>query len=58
MYELKLVTAIILSHFQLSLTDKRPVHPVRRGITIIPSGGVKMVVTKKAKIKRQTILSS
>ena len=56
MYELKLVTAIILSHFQLSLTDKRPVHPVRRGITIVPSGGVKMVVTKKAKVKKQTRL--
>ncbi|MEH2391594.1 MAG: cytochrome P450 [Nostoc sp.] len=56
MYELKLVTAIILSHFQLTLTDKRPVHPVRRGITIVPSGGVKMVVTKKAKVKKQTRL--
>ena len=58
MYKIKLVTAIILSYFELSLTDKRPVHPVRRGITIVPSGGVKMVVTKKAKLKRQTILSS
>ncbi|WP_238845532.1 cytochrome P450 [Nostoc edaphicum] len=58
MYELKLVTAIILSNFQLTLTDKRPVYPVRRGITIVPSGGVKMVVTKKAKLKRQTILST
>ncbi|MEH2290829.1 cytochrome P450 [Nostoc sp.] len=58
MYELKLVTAIILSNFELSLADKRPVHPVRRGITIVPSGGVKMVVTKKAKLKRQTILST
>ncbi len=56
MYELKLVTAIILSHFQLSLTDKHPVHPVRRGITIVPSGGVKMVVTKKAKLKKPTRL--
>ncbi|WP_375470070.1 cytochrome P450 [uncultured Nostoc sp.] len=56
MYELKLVTAIILSHFQLTLTDKRPVHPVRRGITIVPSGGVKMFVTEKAKIKIQTRL--
>ncbi|MEH2119546.1 cytochrome P450 [Nostoc sp.] len=56
MYELKLVTAIILSNFELTLTDKRPVHPVRRGITIVPSGGVKMVVTKKAKLKKQTRL--
>lgn len=58
MYEIKLVTAIILSRFELSLTDKRPVHPVRRRITIVPSGGVKMVVTKKAKLKKQTILST
>ncbi|KAB8332612.1 cytochrome P450 [Scytonema tolypothrichoides VB-61278] len=53
MYEMKLVTATILSRVQLSLADKRPVRPVRRGITIVPSGGVGMVVTnqiKKAKV--------
>lgn len=44
MYEMKLVLATILSRFQLSLVDNRPVHPVRRGITIVPSGGVKMEV--------------
>ncbi|MBP5971937.1 cytochrome P450 [Brasilonema sp. CT11] len=53
MYEMKLVTATILSRFQLELTDKHPVRPVRRGITIVPSGGVQMVVTNqinKAKV--------
>jgi cytochrome P450 family 110 len=44
MYELKLVLATILMRFQLELADNRPVRPVRRGITIVPSGGVKMVV--------------
>ncbi|MFH7025032.1 MAG: cytochrome P450 [Heteroscytonema crispum UTEX LB 1556] len=45
MYEMKLVLATILSHFQLQLAEKRPVNPVRRGITIVPSGGVPMLVT-------------
>lgn len=46
MYEMKLVLATILSRFGLALKDKRPVHPVRRGITIVPSSsGVQMVVT-------------
>ncbi|KYC43363.1 cytochrome P450 [Scytonema hofmannii PCC 7110] len=44
MYELKLVLATILSRFQLALVDNHPVHPVRRGITIVPSGGVKMTI--------------
>ena len=37
MYEMKLVLATILSRFGLALADQRPVHPVRRGITIVPS---------------------
>ncbi|MBD2606650.1 cytochrome P450 [Scytonema hofmannii FACHB-248] len=44
MYEMKLIIATILSNFQLALTDNNPVHPTRRGITIVPSGGVQMVV--------------
>ncbi|MEC4817260.1 MAG: cytochrome P450 [Scytonema sp. PMC 1069.18] len=47
MYEMKLVLATILSRFQLSLADQRPVYPVRRGITIVPSGGVSMVVSNR-----------
>ncbi|YAF98761.1 MAG: cytochrome P450 [Nodularia sp. CChRGM 3473] len=47
MYEMKLVLATLLTQFQLILADKCPVYPVRRGITIVPSGGVPMIVTKK-----------
>ncbi|MBW4641689.1 MAG: cytochrome P450 [Goleter apudmare HA4340-LM2] len=46
MYEMKLVIATILSKFQLELVEHHSVKPVRRGITIIPHGGVQMVVTK------------
>ncbi len=45
MYEMKLVLATVLSRFELGLVSQRPVYPVRRGITIVPSdNGVKMVV--------------
>ncbi len=47
MFELKLVLATILSGLQLDLTDQRPVRPIRRGITIVPSGGVPVVVKSK-----------
>jgi cytochrome P450 len=46
MYEMKLVLATILSRFELTLANQRPVYPVRRGITIVPSSnGVQMVVS-------------
>ncbi|ACK66175.1 cytochrome P450 [Rippkaea orientalis PCC 8801] len=34
--EMKLVTATILQQFQLELTSKKPMFPVRRGLTIAP----------------------
>lgn len=45
MFEMKLVLATILSCCQLTLAKQRPVRPVRRGITIVPSGGVPVMVT-------------
>jgi cytochrome P450 len=42
--EMKLVTATILSRCQLELTSKRPMLPVRRGLTIAPPNSLKMVV--------------
>ncbi len=48
MYEMKLVLATILSNFKLELLGDRPVKPVRRGITIVPSGGVTMKVKSKS----------
>ena len=56
MYEMKLVLATVLSHFELALAEKRPAHPVRRGITIVPSSnGLQMLVTgaKQAKTSVQ-----
>ena len=45
LYEMKLVLASVLSRFELALANQRPVYPVRRGITIVPSSsGVQMVV--------------
>ncbi|MBF2015762.1 MAG: cytochrome P450 [Rivularia sp. T60_A2020_040] len=49
MYEMKLILTTILSKFELELTDKKPVKPMRRGITIVPSGGVSMKVKRVGK---------
>ncbi|MBR8840176.1 MAG: cytochrome P450 [Stigonema ocellatum SAG 48.90 = DSM 106950] len=43
--EMKLALATILSHYQLALVDSRPERPQRRGVTLTPAGGVKMVIT-------------
>ena len=45
--EMKLVLATVLSQYELSLADNKPVKPQRRGLTIAPAGGVKMVITAK-----------
>lgn len=44
-YEMKLVLATILSRFQVSLVKKRPLRPVRRGITLALPAGIKTVAT-------------
>ncbi|MGC1395686.1 MAG: cytochrome P450, partial [Coleofasciculaceae cyanobacterium] len=54
MFEMKLVIATILDRFELELTDQKPVQPIRRGITIVPSGGVPVLIkSKPAKLKIQ-----
>lgn len=47
--EMKLVAATVLSHFQLELTSKRPMLPVRRGFTIATPSSFKMKVKDKIK---------
>jgi cytochrome P450 len=44
-YEMKVVLATILSQFQLSRVNKRPVRPVRRGLTLAAPGGMQMIAT-------------
>jgi unspecific monooxygenase len=42
--EMKLVLATILSKYQLALAEDKPVKLQRRGFTLAPAGGVRMVV--------------
>ncbi|NJO66827.1 MAG: cytochrome P450 [Leptolyngbyaceae cyanobacterium RM1_405_57] len=42
LFELKLVLATLLSHYQLELVDRRPERPQRRGVTFSPASGLKM----------------
>lgn len=41
--EMKLVLATILKHYQIALVGHQPEQPQRRGVTLAPSGRVKMV---------------
>ena len=41
-FELKLVLATVVSHYQLTLAGDRPEKPQRRGVTLSLAGGVKM----------------
>lgn len=47
MFEMKLVLATIMSQWQMNLTETKPVQPVRRGITLAPSGRLKMRLIAK-----------
>ncbi len=49
-YEMKIALATILSQFQISLVNKRPVHPVRRGLTLAAPAGMQMVATPQIKL--------
>ena len=45
--EMKLVTATLLSRFEFALTSKRPMLPVRRGLTLAPPAAFEMIATAK-----------
>ena len=44
-FEMKIVLATIMSHYNLELSDRKPVKPQRRGVTLAPAGGIKMTLT-------------
>ena len=54
-FEMKLVLANVLSHWQLVLADSKPVKPVRKGLLIAPSEGVRMVVKGKRPQHQQVL---
>jgi cytochrome P450 len=55
MYEMKLVLAQILSQYEVSRIDKRPVKPVRRGLTLATPAGMKMVAKPVKKLANTTV---
>ncbi|MCC5649648.1 cytochrome P450 [Nostoc sp. XA013] len=44
-FQMKLVLAIALSRYEFALVDRQPERPQRRGFTLAPADGVKMVIT-------------
>ncbi|BAZ43300.1 cytochrome P450 [Chondrocystis sp. NIES-4102] len=47
MLEMKLVLATIISHYDLELMSNRPELPARRGVTLAPKTGVRMIFKGK-----------
>ncbi|MEH2114142.1 cytochrome P450 [Nostoc sp.] len=47
LFEMKVVLATVLSHWQMELADSKPVQPARKGALLGPRGGVQMIVTGK-----------
>ncbi|MBP5974856.1 cytochrome P450 [Brasilonema sp. CT11] len=50
-FEMKLVLATIVSRYQLAFTTNQPEQPQRRGVTLAPSGKVKMMITGERKFQ-------
>lgn len=57
MYEMKLVLATILSRYQLTLADNKIEKPQRRGVTLAPTNGVKMVLKGERIRQKQAVAS-
>ncbi len=59
MLEMKLVLATIMSQYELTLANKKPEKPLRRGLTMAPAHGVKMIVTgEKVREQKPTLLAA
>ncbi|MEJ6481120.1 cytochrome P450 [Nostoc punctiforme UO1] len=57
LFKMKLVLATALSRCQLALVDRRPERPQRRGFTLAPANGVKMVVTGR-RVREEPLVNS
>lgn len=56
--ELKLVLATIMSKYKLTLANNKPEKPERRGVTLAPANGVKMILKeKRVREERQATLA-
>lgn len=45
LFEMKLVIFQLISHFDLTLANSRPIRPMRRGLTVAPSDQLRLKVT-------------
>ncbi len=55
---MKLVLATIISKYELTLANKKPEKPSRRGVTMVPANGVKMILTgERVREQKQTLLA-
>ena len=57
-FEIKLVMATILSLYQLALVDSQPEKPRRRGVTIAPGNGVRMVMTGQRRTQESLVVAT
>ncbi len=48
-FEMRVVLATLLSNFEMELAENQPVKPQRRGFTLGPAGGVKMLMKGERK---------
>lgn len=53
--EMKLVIATLVSQYDLELVDSKPIKPQRRGVTVAPAGGVKLVMKKQRSPRVQSL---
>jgi cytochrome P450 family 110 len=51
LFEFKIALATLLSNYDLALAETKPEKPVRRGLTLAPARGVKMIFQGKRKEK-------
>ncbi len=59
MLEMKLVLATIMSKYELTLANQKPEKPSRRGVTLAPANGVKMILTGERVLqKKQALLAT
>ncbi|WP_341526666.1 cytochrome P450 [Nostoc sp. UHCC 0302] len=56
LFQMKLVLATALSHYQLALADQRPERPHRRGFTLAPGNGVKMVIIEQ-RVRQESLVA-
>lgn len=59
MLEMKLVLATIMSKYELTLANKKPEKPLRRGGIMAPANGVKMILKgERVREQKQTLLAA